>query len=433
MKISSVLLSEDFPIKYFYCSIDDKEYILSGDKSGIIFDTILSCDVGNIIIEILENKDFIYSITTQYIDKITSENYCNDEIHNQDIIWAYLIQLQKELEESNIKFFSFIDIPSIISKKFVDNFIKFSIEKEKYSNDIENYNLLKELLDIDNIEQNKNTLNFLRKLNNKKKEKLHALKDMKFKDFVLQELNDFLNDFKLFSFNLMLYVFKDVPMDITNKLTGEKYCNTTNTLMKIRLLQQNLNFDMFSNFYEVQCFSKIAVIENDKLCIDVSMEELEDKSNFDIKIIEVFKFNNLIELLNLSLTKIFIKDIIIKKCNNCNNYFIPESRSDEKYCNRKSPQNSNKTCKEYGSKKTYREEVKSTPIKYEHNKTSQFYRMRINRCKNQKEKEKYEKYFNKYKESYQKKKTQYNSGKLKEIDFIEWIKQQKDISNENSN
>ncbi len=121
------------------------------------------------------------------------------------------------------------------------------------------------------------------------------------------------------------------------------------------------------------------------------------------------------------------KKICIKKCANCGKFFIPQSRTDEKYCNNISPQNHNKTCKEYGAKKTYRDDRKSKPIDYEHNKTSQFYRMRINRSKTPKEKEKYQKKFDIYKENYQKKKQKYQSHRLEEADFVEWIKNQKEL------
>mgnify|MGYP001851321755 CR=1 FL=1 len=148
-------------------------------------------------------------------------------------------------------------------------------------------------------------------------------------------------------------------------------------------------------------------------------------SQNDIKLFTTYRVCTIKELLTISFIEILKSQLVIKKCKNCGKYFIPESRTDEKYCNNPSPQNPNKTCKEYGAKKTYRDEIKSQPVKSEHNKTSQFYRMRINRAKNEKEKSLYEKKFNTYKEQYKNKKEQYKQGKLKEADFIEWIIKQK--------
>lgn len=52
--------------------------------------------------------------------------------------------------------------------------------------------------------------------------------------------------------------------------------------------------------------------------------------------------------------------------------------------------------------------------------------MRINRCKNTSEKNLYERKFNQYKENYQNRKEKYQAGKLKENEFVEWIKNQKE-------
>lgn len=176
---------------------------------------------------------------------------------------------------------------------------------------------------------------------------------------------------------------------------------------------------------------KIRVLETPNELITGSVRErvtIEDKFNKDIQYLTSYHIEKISDLFNIYRKFIVDKRITIKKCKNCGKYFIPESRTDEVYCNRISPQNHNKTCKEYGAKKTYREEIKSTPIKYEHNKISQFYRMRINRAKEQSEKTLYEKQFNTYKENYQKKKEQYKSGRLNETTFVEWIKTQRNIT-----
>lgn len=149
-------------------------------------------------------------------------------------------------------------------------------------------------------------------------------------------------------------------------------------------------------------------------------------NNNDIIYLKEYEVNSLKDILNIYFNYFIQENIYIKKCANCGKYFIPTSRTDEKYCNNPSPQNPNKTCKEYGAKKAYRDEIKSTPLKSEHNKTSQFYRMRINRAKNEKEKALYKKKFDIYKEKYQSKKEAYKQDKLKEADFIEWIVKQKE-------
>lgn len=64
-------------------------------------------------------------------------------------------------------------------------------------------------------------------------------------------------------------------------------------------------------------------------------------------------------LLLLELSKICENKIKIKKCQNCGKYFIPESRTDEIYCDRTSPQDDQMDCKEYGSKKLWYDRLKS--------------------------------------------------------------------------
>ena len=189
------------------------------------------------------------------------------------------------------------------------------------------------------------------------------------------------------------------------------------------------------NFCIPKHYIRFCIINNNKLIESMdawSYAKVNQKltsSFFDNKIhhVEVYEIHSISDYINVSLNHLLKNYNSLKKCYNCNKYFIPESRTDEIYCNNKSPQNLNKTCKEYGAKKTYRDAIKSTPIKYEHNKTSQFYRMRINRAKTQKEKKSYEKQFANYKETYQKKKEQYQSGKLKEDVFVKWIEKQKKI------
>ena len=119
--------------------------------------------------------------------------------------------------------------------------------------------------------------------------------------------------------------------------------------------------------------------------------------------------------------------IVIKKCKNCGKYFIPSNRTNEKYCGNSSPQNVNKTCKEYGSKKTYRDKLNSNEVKKAHYTTSQFYRMKIIRSKSGKEKSSLVKKFDSYKLNYEKQKNSFNKNKLSEEDFINWIIAQKNL------
>ena len=180
----------------------------------------------------------------------------------------------------------------------------------------------------------------------------------------------------------------------------------------------------------IQEKNEIRLLETKDEFLCGSAEErknIEKRFDNNIKFLNTYKIEKCSDLFDVYRKLIIDRKISIKKCKNCDKFFITKNRTDEVYCDNPSPQNPNKTCKEYGAKKTYRDEIKSTPIKYEHYNISQFYRMRIARAKNEKEKMKYEKAFNTYKEKYQKNKLRYNSGKLQENDFVEWIKKQRII------
>ncbi len=70
-------------------------------------------------------------------------------------------------------------------------------------------------------------------------------------------------------------------------------------------------------------------------------------------------YSNLLELCMASLQCIFNEGYIIKKCDNCGNYFIPFNRVDAIYCDRTSPQDTSKTCKEAGALYAYRKKLKN--------------------------------------------------------------------------
>lgn len=88
-----------------------------------------------------------------------------------------------------------------------------------------------------------------------------------------------------------------------------------------------------------------------------------------------FFINDIVSLIALDILKSMEKNIVIKKCENCQKYFIPENRSDEIYCNRIFK--NNKTCKQIGYEekaskdvftKAYRKEYKTQHQRIRYNK-----------------------------------------------------------------
>lgn len=63
-----------------------------------------------------------------------------------------------------------------------------------------------------------------------------------------------------------------------------------------------------------------------------------------------------------SVATLIEEKMIVKKCQNCGKYFVPLRRSDALYCDRTSPQDPSRTCKEYGSQKLWYDRIKANDV-----------------------------------------------------------------------
>lgn len=157
---------------------------------------------------------------------------------------------------------------------------------------------------------------------------------------------------------------------------------------------------------------------------------LENLKNNHTIYCKLYEIDTLEDIFNIYLSLLMENKFIINKCKNCGKYFIPDNRSDEKYCSNPSPQNSKKTCKEYGAKKTYRDKQNSDIIRKSHYNTSQFFRMKIKRAKTENEQKHLSELFEKYKVNYEKQLEKYKNKKITEDEFVKWIVSQKgDLKN----
>ncbi len=361
---------------------------------GLSHQMSLENKVGSLFIEILNN----YCNIRQRIEKSMSDILKFKEKH---MIQDYLHHFIYSLTETTPNLNFFYDIIQFEFKNISD---EFSNTQLKLSEQLDSV-----IHTLNNIEKNEKDYIWLYQY----KESLeNSLKNYTFEKAISNQLiflDSLLHDFELtydfmnnYRYNLQeQYYFKafEIPRELISCVIKQNN--------KIRLLESKYNL----------------------LCGNVKDRNyIENNYSDNIKYLSSYQIEKASDILEVYRKLIIEKHICIKKCSNCNNFFITESRTDEKYCNNPSPQNPKKTCKEYGAKKTYRDEIKSIPIKYEHNKTSQFFRMRINRSSinNVKDKEIYQEQFNTYKKNYQERKEQYKSGKLKENDFVEWIIKQKE-------
>ena len=413
MSSEQYILNDEFPLKYFYCVLGNSEFILMGDEQGIIYGTEEKKDIGNILVEILDNDTKIIELLQMYKEKIKNENCSNN---SEDIILFHLQNLKVDLNNL-CYYFHFTDISRYISQKYIQFLNEINIENQKYNYNVDNVKEIKKILDL-SFEENKKTIKKLEDNIKKQKETLIKSQNTTFKSFVLNQLDLIIEDFNLSLLSILLYSKKD------------------NEDFSLTLSNSNIEFKTNKDFiaynYNLLCESRKftsyikGVCEvNNKI---VSDEEIKNITNKNISFIHIYQFNNIVELLNLAFISIIEKNINLNICKNCKKLFITKSRTDEVYCNRISPQNKNKTCKEYGAKKTYRDEIKSNPVKSEHNRTSQYFRMKIKRCSNEREKRILNIKFKKYKQEFKEKNKKYDNKKITEKDFVEWIKNQKALS-----
>lgn len=100
---------------------------------------------------------------------------------------------------------------------------------------------------------------------------------------------------------------------------------------------------------------------------NIIFDETLKYSEEDIENISITKFMpryryscyTLDDFLQISFLTILLNNYKVKQCENCGKYFIALQRSDEKYCNRISPQNIEKTCKQYAITENWKNNLQS--------------------------------------------------------------------------
>jgi hypothetical protein len=114
--------------------------------------------------------------------------------------------------------------------------------------------------------------------------------------------------------------------------------------------------------------------------------------------------------------------LVIKKCNNCGKYFIPLRRSDAVYCDRPSPYNPSKTCKEDGSHRTFEEKLKMDDAESLRRQIYLAKRMRIRRNPDITA---YKESFDKWNTEVSKWKEEIKKGHKTSEEFIQWLNESK--------
>ena len=112
--------------------------------------------------------------------------------------------------------------------------------------------------------------------------------------------------------------------------------------------------------------------------VDLSIFEETEQEN--IKVFELYEINSVDEYIRFELLNSVKNDIVIKKCKNCGQYFIPFGRSDTEYCDRQAP-GSKKSCNQIGPMQKYKAKISGNEIYIAYNKA---YRRNNSRVRNKK-------------------------------------------------
>lgn len=110
-----------------------------------------------------------------------------------------------------------------------------------------------------------------------------------------------------------------------------------------------------------------------------------DQDDSIIKMTNVYTSEKLSNIAFVVLEQ-FVKNsnLLIKKCQYCNRYFIPAIRQDELYCDL--PNEDGKLCREKGAKQTYKEKLEKDPVLREYRKAYQKKFMEVSRSNGDKQK-----------------------------------------------
>lgn len=139
-------------------------------------------------------------------------------------------------------------------------------------------------------------------------------------------------------------------------------------------------------------------------------EKISFSHEYDCKTFEQF--------LQICFFTCLVQNLNIKKCQNCKKYFIAYQRSDEKYCSRISPQDKNKTCKQYANFENWKININSNEELKMYRRIYMAKQMQTRRNPNDL---KLKKSFDNWKKEAQSIRNEYVHGKINKKDFLSWL------------
>jgi hypothetical protein len=110
----------------------------------------------------------------------------------------------------------------------------------------------------------------------------------------------------------------------------------------------------------------VPLFNGERIPEDISVKDISPKN---LEVVEMYEINNMDDLIRFELLKMVSSGVLVKKCANCGQYFVPVGRIDTAYCNRVYKNSENqRTCAEIGSMLKYKNKIKDDPVYTAYNK-----------------------------------------------------------------
>ena len=136
----------------------------------------------------------------------------------------------------------------------------------------------------------------------------------------------------------------------------------------------------------------------------------------------VYEVSNLLETVLGAARTLIDEQFPIKKCGICGKYFVPLNRSDTLYCDRISPADPKRTCKEYGSQKLWYDRMKNDEVAKLARNIYSAKQMLVRRNPDILG---YKKMFDYFKIEKKKWETWVKSGEKSRVEYISWLNEMK--------
>lgn len=177
-------------------------------------------------------------------------------------------------------------------------------------------------------------------------------------------------------------------------------------------------------------------LEDDRSCIDLDTFDFKRNSailrktllefvpySYDPEnTIFVYEVSNLLETVLGAARTLIDEQFPIKKCGICGKYFVPLNRSDTLYCDRISPADPKRTCKEYGSQKLWYDRMKNDEVAKLARNIYSAKQMLVRRNPDILG---YKKMFDYFKIEKKKWETWVKSGEKSRVEYISWLNEMK--------